>query len=88
MSPFRSIWELPEPMVLVRCRRCRRPVGVYYVEADGTGEWRRRDVLRCRCDPAPELPSGDELGKLVASARARRDNGFTGMARAPISVSR
>ena len=75
-------------MVLVRCLRCRRPVAQYFVEADGAGEWRRRDIRPCRCDPPPVLPSGDELGKLVALGRARRENGFTDIARAPVSVSR
>jgi hypothetical protein len=89
VSPFRSIWEAAELMVLVRCLRCRKPVAQYFVEADGTGEWRRRDIRPCRCgDPPPVLPSGDELEELVALGRARRDNGFTDMARAPVSVSR
>ena len=76
-------------MVLVRCLRCRRPVAQYFVEADGAGEWRRRDIhppagaTRHRCSHI-----GDELGKLVALGRARRENGFTDIARAPVSVSR
>ena len=80
--------QMPLPMVLVRCRRCHRPVALYFVEHDDTGEWRRRDIRPCRCDPATLLPSGRELAGLVASARARRDDGFTDIARAPISVFR
>jgi hypothetical protein len=79
-----SIFDLPRPMVLVRCRRCRRPAATYWACPNGTeGEWKRRDIRPCSCDPPPRLPEGKELTKLVE--RARRSDPSDG--RAPVTVS-
>ena len=92
MSPFRRGFDVPEAMVLVRCRRCRKPDAQYSVDPrDGTGQWKVRNGFNCRCEPPPVRPSGSELAKLVASAREKRNdpNGrFTDISRAPIAVAR
>ncbi len=75
---------MPEPLVLVRCRRCHKPASLWSADASGEGEWQNPLYRRCRCDPPPELPKGEELDALVAKARlSRRYDG-----RAGVSVSR
>jgi hypothetical protein len=78
--------RLPLPMVLVRCRRCRLPVGQYCEDSHGEGGWRRRDEERsCTCDPPPVLPEGDELARLLKRARRIRHRAD---GRARVTVSR
>jgi hypothetical protein len=76
--------RIPFPLVLVRCRRCHRPVAVYCADSHGDGEWQRRNVAACTCDPPRVLPQGGELARLVKLAR-RKDST---PGRAPVSVSR
>ena len=48
MSPFRRGFDVPEAMVLVRCRRCRKPDAQYSVDPrDGTGQWKVRNGFNC-----------------------------------------
>lgn len=76
--------KMPLPLVLVRCRRCHRPAGLFRADAHGTGSWRHDHNRHCRCDPATLLPTGTELDKLVAWARrVGRSDG-----RAAVTVSR
>jgi len=74
------------PLVLLRCRRCRRTAGLWSADADGRGNWESHPApqRRCRCDPPPELPQGAELDGLVAQARRRKR--YVG--RAAVTVSR
>lgn len=60
--------KLPQQLVHVRCRRCRKNAGVWNGKADGTGRWQNNHRNRCRCDPPPSLPEGAELERLVAEA--------------------
>jgi hypothetical protein len=73
------------PMVLVRCRRCRRPAGQYCEDAGGQGGWSYRDERSCSCEPPPVLPAGGELARLVKRARRR---GHRADGKAPVSVTR
>jgi hypothetical protein len=75
---------VPLALVLVRCRRCHRPAGLFCADASGTGAWRKDHHRRCRCDPPPQLPNGTELDRLVAQAR----RGMRSDGRAAVSVSR
>ncbi len=78
-----GIENWPSPLVLARCRRCRKTAGLWCADADGEGEWRNDHRHRCRCDPPPELPKGKKLDALVAQARrCARDDG-----RAAVTVS-
>lgn len=76
--------KMPLPLVLVRCRRCHRPAGLFCADASGSGSWRHDHHRHCHCDPATPLPTGTELDKLVA--RARRGGRSDG--RAAVTVSR
>jgi hypothetical protein len=76
--------RIPLLWVLVRCKRCHRPVAKYWEDLRGEGEWERRNEGACTCDPPPVLPQGGELARLVKLAR-RKDST---PGRAPVSVSR
>jgi hypothetical protein len=76
---------LDPPLITARCARCFRVAGKYWV-ADGEGFWMESRAMAgrvCRCDPAPVLPSGEELaGLLVRAQRA----GNTSYATAPVVI--
>jgi hypothetical protein len=72
------------PLLRVCCRRCSKTVATWIADADGRGDWHNEHRKRCRCDPPPPLPEGQELEKLVA--RARRKNRTDG--RPAITLSR
>jgi hypothetical protein len=71
---FLRVDDWPEPLVLVRCQRCRGTAGLWRADAQGEGEWQNDHRNRCRCDPPPELPKGRELDELVAKARRRQQS--------------
>jgi hypothetical protein len=77
--------RMPLPMVLVRCRRCRRQAGQYREDSHGDGNWSYRDEGSCTCDPPVVLPQGDELVRLVKLARRR---GQRADGKAPVKVTR
>ncbi len=84
MSGIRSVGDLPLPLVLVRCKRCRGLAGLFSADPSGAGAWSNDHRHRCRCDPPPQLPEGTELDGLVA--QARREMRYDG--RAPVTVFR
>lgn len=81
---MRGVDEIPIPLVLARCRRCRLPAGTFKAAKGGSGTWRHEGRRRCRCDPPPQLPMGTELDELVA--RAWRGMRYDGRAVVTVSV--
>ncbi len=63
--------NIPRPLLLVRCRRCRKTAGLWNENLNGQGHWKNRNDDQCRCQPQPELPVGDERRRLVAEALRR-----------------
>lgn len=64
---------LAHQLVHVRCLRCRKNAGVWKETLSGNGFWENHHANRCRCDPPPSLPEGEELDRLVEQAWLRID---------------
>lgn len=62
-----GIRDIQMPLLLVRCRRCRKAVALWRQSLNGHGCWEQKNE-GCRCQPQPELPVGDELGRLANEA--------------------
>jgi hypothetical protein len=72
------------PLLRVCCSRCSKTAATWITDTNGSGDWHKEHRKRCRCDPSPSLPEGQELEKYVA--RARRINRTDG--RPAITLSR
>lgn len=76
MNGHEFFFHTPTAAVVARCARCHRHAATYWLTDTCTypdcptgglrGEW--RPSPKCLCNPAPELPSGERLDKLVQRA--------------------
>lgn len=75
-------WEWvypPVPLIAARCRRCYRLHARYLYQLDsasdevGTGQWEIGSRNSCECAPAPLLPDGAELARLIERAKRKVD---------------
>lgn len=65
----------PEAKIVARCARCGQIVATYGAAAwdcDHTPPADWHGPSRCSCMPAPVLPAGEDLGKLLDRARRQR----------------
>ncbi len=83
-------WEWADPaipLIAARCAHCYQLVARYCApRSNGPGSW-ESGRNGCTCDPAPVLPEGDELDRLVTRAR-RASKGFDVDAPVKIRVRR
>jgi hypothetical protein len=71
-------------LIEARCARCGRHVGVYWIdESASQGEWIFR-FRACTCTPAPRLPAGEQLEKLID--RGRRARHTDDVTHAPVKI--
>ena len=77
---------LPISLVLVKCRRCYRRVDIWIHYVGSSSGWDGQ--RRCRCDPPPALPEGEELDELVKRAwtAIERDGYRNYIVSAPVKV--
>ncbi|MDT5149221.1 MAG: hypothetical protein QOI01_954 [Mycobacterium sp.] len=73
------LFHQPRALITARCSQCHRPVGTFWAEdpcehhpVPDSGTWAHG---MCSCTPAPRLPTGAELAKLVDRARRRNHGG-------------
>lgn len=77
---------LPTYLVQIQCDRCYRRVGIWTHYSSSSPDW--SGLGRCRCDPPPKLPEGEELDALVRKAwmMIERDGLSQYTGRAPVKI--